>query len=109
MSSDIAEFISTDGEVITTSDFNSEKEFQFKVLNSLDFENIKSFFVKKYVFESIKDKHKLTNGSNGVTNIELSDLFKLSNFQQYINELESKKIIEKRKGINLDMFFMPKK
>ena len=55
----IAEIILTDGEVIRASNLGSQKEFEFKVLNSLDFENIKTFFIKKSIIEAIKQKHNL--------------------------------------------------
>ena len=56
--SKIAEVISTDGEVQALSDFNSEKEFEYKILNSLGFENIRDFFIKKTIIDAVKEKHK---------------------------------------------------
>jgi hypothetical protein len=105
----IAEIISTDGEVIPASDFGSEKEFEFKILNSLDFENIKSFFIKKTIIEAVKNKHNSSNGSNGVTNVELLNLFKWKDIELYIKELEQKKVITKKQGISLEMYFIYKK
>lgn len=107
--SKINAIVSLDGEIISASDFNSENEFQFKVLNSLDFQIIKDFFIKKTIFEAIKEKKKLSNGSNGVTAVELNNLFKWDDIAIYLDELESKKIIKMRKGINLDMYFIYKK
>ena len=80
----ITAIISLDGEVIPASDFGSEKEFEFKVLNSLDFETIRSFFIKKTIIEAVKAKHKLSNGSNGVTTVELLNLFKWNDIELYI-------------------------
>jgi len=105
----IAEIISIDGEVVSASDFGSEKEFQFKILNSLDFECIKSFFIKKTIIESVKAKHKLSNGSNGLSTIELLNLFKGKEIEPYVAELEEKKVIKKRQGVNLEMYFLNKK
>lgn len=105
----ITAIVSSDGEIVPNSDFGSEKEFQFKILNSLDFENIKDFFIKKTIFQAVKEKEKLSNGSNGVTTVELYNLFKWTDIAIYIDELESKKIIKKQKGINLDMYFIYKK
>lgn len=105
----IAETISIDGEVISASEFNSEKEFEFKILNSLDFENIKSFFIKKTIIEAVKQKHNSSNGSNGVTVICLLNLFKWKDIEFYIKELEERKIITKKQGINLEMYFFYKK
>jgi hypothetical protein len=45
--SNISAIVTLDGEVIPASDFGSEKEFEFKVLNSLNFETIQDFFIKK--------------------------------------------------------------
>jgi hypothetical protein len=107
--SNIAEIILADGEVISISDFASENEFQLKLLNSLDFESIRSFFIKKTIVETVKEKHKLSNGSNGVSTIELLNLFKWNDLETYLNELEEKKIIQKRQGVNLEMYFVYKK
>ena len=105
----IAEIISIDGEVIPASDFGSEKEFEFKILNSLDFESIRDFFIKKTIIQAVKDKHNSSNGSNGVTNVDLLNLFKWKDIEMYIDELEKKKMIKKRQGISLDMYFVYKK
>jgi len=107
--SKITAIVSLDGEIIPVSDFGSEKEFQFKVLNSLDFESIKDFFIKKTIFQAVKAKDNLSNGSNGVTSVELNNLFKWSDIEIYLDELETKQIIKKQKGINLDMYFIYKK
>jgi hypothetical protein len=107
--SKIAEIISVDGEVFSKSDFGSEKEFQFKVLNSLDFESIRDFFIKKTIIQAIKEKHNSSNGSNGVTTIELLNLFKWKDIEVYINELEQKKVIQKKQGVNLDMYYIFRK
>jgi hypothetical protein len=105
----ITAIVSSDGEIVPNSDFGSEKEFQFKILNSLDFENIKDFFIKKTIFQAVKEKEKLSNGSNGVTTVELNNLFKWTDIAIYVDELESKKIIKMQKGINSDMYFIYKK
>lgn len=103
------EFISEEGEVFAINNFNSEKEFEFKLLNSLDFQTIKTFFIKKTIIELVKEKSKLSNSSNGVTVIELLNFFKFNEINQYLEELELKKIIQKKKGINSEMYFMYKK
>lgn len=102
----IAEIISNEGEVVALTDYNSEMEFEFKVLNFLEFESIRNFFIKKTIIEAIKEKHKLSNGSNGVTTVELLNLFKWQDIELYINELEEKKIIQKKQGISLQMYFI---
>jgi len=107
--SKIAEIISNDGEVHALSDFNSEKEFEYKILNSLEFETIRDFFIKKTVIDAVKDKHKASNGSNGVTTVELLNIFKWKDIEVYIQELVNKKIIEKKQGVNLEMYFICKK
>ena len=107
--SSIAEIVSVDGEVISLTECASRIEFEYKVLNSLDFENIKSFFIKKTIIEAVREKHNLSNGSNGITSVDLINLFRWQDIESYLVELESKKIIKKRKGISLDMYFLPKK
>lgn len=105
----IAEIILTDGEVICASEFDTVNEFQFKVLNSLDFKIIKSFFIKKTIIEAVKAKHNLTDGSNGVSTVEILNIFKWKDIESYISELENKNVIKKRQGVNLEMYFLNKK
>lgn len=105
----IAEVISEDGEVLSCAECNSENEFEFKILNSLNFENIESFFKKKTIITAIKKKHTESNGHNGVTQIELTNLFKWKDIDVCVAELEQKKIIKKKEGISLEMYFMNKK
>jgi len=105
----IAEIIFNDGEVLSSSEFGSDLEFQFKILNSLDFESIRSFFIKKTIIDAVKEKHKASNGSNGVTTVELLNIFKWKDIEVYIQELVNKNIIEKKQGINLEMYFICKK
>ena len=106
--SNLTAIVSNDGEVISMSDFGSEKEFQYKVLNNLDFETIKDFFIKKTIIDTVREKHKTSKCSNGVTTVEISNLFKWKNLEEYVDELESKKIIVKKQGISLEMFFIQK-
>jgi hypothetical protein len=105
----IAEIISTDGEVHALSDFNSEKEFEYKILNSLEFETIRDFFIKKTIIDAVREKHNSSNGSNGVTTVDFLNLFKWKDIETYINELAEKKIIQKKQGISLEMYFIYKK
>jgi hypothetical protein len=105
----IAEIIFNDGEVLSSSEFGSDLEFEFKVLNSLDFESIKNFFIKKTIIEMVREKHKTSNGSNGITTVELLNIFKWKDIETYAQELVDKKIIEKKQGINLEMYFICKK
>lgn len=105
----IAEIVCCDGEVLSNSECNSEKEFEFKILNNLEFENVRSFFIKKIIIDIVKERHKTSNGSNGVTTVELLDIFKWKDLEIYIQELLDKKIIQKKQGINLEMYFIYKK
>jgi hypothetical protein len=107
--SKIAEIISNDGEVHALSDFNSEKEFEYKILNSLEFETIRDFFIKKTVIDAVREKHNLSNGSNGLTTVDLLNLFKWKDIDTYIKELAEKKIIQKKQGVSLEMYFIYKK
>jgi hypothetical protein len=105
----IAEIISEDGEVLSCAECNSENEFEFKILNSLDFKNVQSFFKKKTIITEIKRKHTESGGHNGVTPIELTNLFKWDDINACVAELEEKKIIKKKQGVSLEMYFMNKK
>jgi hypothetical protein len=107
--SKIEEVILNDGEVLSRSELNSDLEFQFKILNYLDFEILKSFFIKKTIIQAVKEKQNKSNGSNGITTIELLDIFKWKDIEFYIKDLEEKKIIKKKQGVNLEMYFMCKK
>jgi hypothetical protein len=105
----ISEIILTDGEVISPTNFGSRKEFEFKILNSLEFETIKTFFIKKTIIEAVKQKHNLSNGSNGITTVQLLNLFRWEDIELYIKELEEKNVIFKKQGISLEMYFICKK
>jgi hypothetical protein len=105
----ISEIILSDGEVLSMDASESQKQFDHKILSNLDFESVKSFFIKKCVLEAVKEKHNLTNGSNGVTQNEFLNLLKWNDIEPLIAELEQKKIIKKRQGINLEMYFLNKK
>ena len=107
--SKIAEIITSDGEVHNLCDFNSEKEFEYKILNSLEFETIRDFFIKKTIIDAVREKHNSSNGSNGVTTVDLLNIFKWKDIETYINELAEKKIIQKKQGISLEMYFIYKK
>jgi hypothetical protein len=107
--SNIAEIISSEGVVNTLSDFKSQKEFEYKILNSLEFETIRDFFIKKTIIDAVREKHNLSNGSNGVTTVDLLNLFKWKDIETYINELVEKKIIQKKQGVSLEMYFIYKK
>lgn len=107
--SKIAEVILEDGEVLSATETNSEKEFEFKILNNLDFETVRSFFIKKTIIDVVREKHKASNGSNGVTSVELLNLFKWNDLDTYLKELEEKKVIQKKQGVNLEMYFIYKK
>lgn len=107
--SKIAEVILEDGEVLSATEINSEKEFEFKILNNLDFETVRSFFIKKTIIDVVREKHKASNGSNGVTSVELLNLFKWNDLDFYLKELEEKKVIQKKQGVNLEMYLIYKK
>lgn len=107
--SNITAIISLDGEIVSVTDFDSEKEFQFKVLNSLNPENIKDFFIKKTILDAVREAHKKSNGSNGMNTVQLLNLFKWSDLELYIKELEEKKLITKKQGVNLEMYMVYKK
>ena len=107
----ISEIISDDGEVISISASESQAEFNYKILNNLDFETIKSFFIKKCVLEAVKEKHNLSNGSNGITKNELLiNVFKWSEIENFVTELEQKIVdaiedTEYKEGDRVWLFF----
>jgi hypothetical protein len=105
----IAEITFDDGEILSISETVSRKELEFKILNNLDFENIRSFFIKKTIIDVVKERHKKSNGSNGITTVELLNFFKWKDLEVHIKDLVDKKIIEKKQGINLEMYFIYKK
>ena len=105
----IVEAIISDGEVIPLSDFNSEQEFEYKLLNSLDFETVKSFFIKKIILDTVKERDFISNGSNGVSEVEMMNLLKREDVEVLIKELEEKRLIRLRKGINHKMYFVYKR
>ncbi len=43
-----------------------------------------TFFIKKTIIEEVKEKHKLTNGNNGVTTVDLINIFKWNDIEIYI-------------------------
>jgi hypothetical protein len=105
----ISEIILNDGEVLSMITSESQAEFDYKILKNLDFESIKSFFIKKCIIDAVKEKHNLSNGSNGVTRNDLvANVFNWNEIENFVNELEQKKIIKKRQGVNLEMFFLNK-
>jgi hypothetical protein len=104
----IGEIVFNDGEVLSSSEFGSDLEFQFKILNSLDFETVRSFFIKKSIIEFVKEKTQASNGSNGATSIELLNIFKFKDIDFYVKELVDKKIIKSKQGVNLEMYFIYK-
>jgi hypothetical protein len=105
----ISAIINTDGEVIASTDFGSEREFDFKVLNLVDHDILKEFFIKKTIMEAVRERHKTSNGSNGITTVEILNLFKWEELEDYVIELEKIRAINKKQGINLEMYFLPKK
>lgn len=106
--SKITAIVSEDAELISASDFSSEKEFTYKILNGLDFDALKDFFIKKTIIDKVRERHKTSNGSNGVSVVELINLFKWQDIEPYVLELEQKKFIKRQKGINSILFFIPK-
>lgn len=107
--SKLAEAVSIDGEVISLSESNSPEEFEYKILNSLDPETVKSFFIKKLILDAVRKRHKMSNGDNGVTAVEMMNLLSKEEVQPFIKELQEKKVIRMKKGINNDMYFLFKK
>jgi hypothetical protein len=101
----LAEIILDDGEVLSPDNFNSQKEFEYKILNNIEFDTLQEFFIKKTLIKGIKNKTDISANNNGLSRIEALNLFKFQEINNYLDELELKKIIKKKQGVNLEMFF----
>ena len=98
----IQEFITTDGEVISVE----ENAFYTKVLNHIPDEELTSCFLKKNLLKKVRENHKVTNGDNGLSIIQLRSLFSFEEIKQALEYLQEKNQIQKREGINNDLYFL---
>lgn len=105
---EIAEIITTDGEIFTKEDL-SNKKLQFNLLKHLDFNTIQEFYFNKTIVANVKEKEQKSGGSNGATIIDILDNFKSSKIEPYIAELIKKGYLIKRESINLDVYFTKQK
>jgi hypothetical protein len=101
----IAEIITTDGEVIDST----EQDFYFKLLNNVPEEDLSDYFLKRKLLSKVKLNHKQTNGSNGLSVIQLRSLFSFEEIEKALQQLQEKKQITKREGINHELYFLNKK
>jgi diphthamide biosynthesis methyltransferase len=100
----IQELVTTDGELFSKED----EHFYVKILNHIPFEEITSFFIKKSVYNKIKENQKKTNGSCGLTDIDCKDVLNFLEIKEALVFLEEKNKIFKKKGINKELYFLKK-
>ena len=98
----IQEFITTDGEVISVE----ENAFYTKLLNHVPDEELTSYFLKKNLLKKLRENHKVTNGDNGLSIIQLRSLFSFEDIEQALEYLQEKNQIQKREGINHELYFL---
>jgi hypothetical protein len=98
----IAEIITTDGEVIAST----EQDFYIKLLNNVPEEDLSNYFLKRKLLSKVKLNHKETNGSNGLSVIQLRSLFSFEEIEKALQQLQEKKQITKREGINHELYFL---
>jgi hypothetical protein len=98
----IAEIITTDGEVIAST----EQDFYIKLLNNVPEEDLSNYFLKRKLLSKVKLNHKQTNGSNGLSVIQLRNLFSFEEIEKALQELQEKNQITKREGINQELYFL---
>jgi hypothetical protein len=98
----IAEIITTDGEVIDST----EQDFYIKLLNNVPDEDLSDYFLKRKLLSKVKLNHKQTNGSNGLSVIQLRSLFSFEEIEKALQQLQEKKQITKREGINHELYFL---
>jgi hypothetical protein len=98
----IAEIITTDGEVIAST----EQDFYIKLLNNVPEEDLSNYFLKRKLLSKVKLNHKETNGGNGLSVIQLRSLFSFEEIEKALQQLQEKKQITKREGINHELYFL---
>ena len=98
----IAEVITTDGEVISSE----EENFFIKVLNQVPHNELKDYFLKKEMLLKIKENHTKSNGSCGINQIQLKNIVSFDELEKTLNYLEEKKQIQKREGVNHELYFL---
>ena len=105
---EIAEIISTDGEVFTKENL-SDRALQLNLLKHIDFNIIQEFYFNKLIVSTIKEKESKSNGSNGLIPIDILDKLKWSSIEPYVNELITKGYLVKKQSINSEMYFTKQK
>lgn len=98
----IQEFITADGEVISVE----ENAFYTKLLNYVPEQELTSYFLEKNLLKKVRENHKTTNGDNGLSIIQLRSLFSFEEIEQALEYLQEKNQIQKREGINHELYFL---
>jgi hypothetical protein len=105
---EIAEIISTDGEIFTKENL-SDRALQLHLLKQIDFNIIQEFYFNKLIVSVTREKETKSNGSNGCTPINILEKFKWNFIEPYVNELISKGYLIKKQSINSEMYFTKQK
>jgi hypothetical protein len=98
----IAEIITTDGEVIPST----KQDFYIMLLDSVPDKDLNDYFLKRKLLSKVILNHKQTNGSNGLSVIQLRSLFSFEEIEKALQQLQEKKQITKREGINHEIYFL---
>ena len=98
----IAEVVTTDGEVIAST----EKDFYIMLLDNVPEEDLTDYFLARKLLSKLKLNHKQTNGSNGLSIIQMRSLFYFEEIEKAIQRLKEKKLIIQREGINHELYFL---
>lgn len=105
---EIAEIISTDGEVFTKENL-SDRLLQLNLLKQIDFNILQEFYFNKIIISTTREKESKSNGSNGAVPINILDNFKWNCIEPYVDELITKGYLIKKQSINSEMYFTKKK
>ena len=98
----IAEIITIDGEVIPST----EQDFYIMLLDSVPDKDLNDYFLKRKLLSKVILNHKQTNGSYGLSMIQLRSLFSFEEIEKALQQLQEKKQITKREGINHELYFL---
>lgn len=101
----IAEIITTDGEVIPST----HEDFYIMLLDNVPDQDLTDYFLARKILTRLRLNHKQTNGSNGLSIIQLRSFFYLEEIEKAIQRLQEKKLITKRDGINQELYFLKTK
>lgn len=105
---EIAEIITTDGEVLTTEN-SLDKSIEFALLKKIDFNTIQEFYFNRVIISTVREKQLKSNNSNGATPINILDKLKWNYIEPYVELLIEKGYLQKRQSINSEVYFIKNK